>query len=92
MALSVGFRLGPGRPRVPDALLILGTCHRRRDDLSSFWRDQMRFERIGGYAVTAKIGEGGWAKSIKHEIPLDRDVALKVPPHAFTDHFDRLAK
>ncbi len=25
----------------------------------SFWRDQMRFERIAGYDVTVHIGEGG---------------------------------
>ena len=30
----------------------------------SFWPDQMRFERIGSYDVTALIGEGAWDRSI----------------------------
>ncbi len=45
----------------------------------------MRFERIGGYRVTAKIGEGGMGEVYRaRDTKLDRDVALKVVPQAFT--------
>ena len=43
--------------------------------------------RLGPYAVTAKIGEGGMG-----EVWQARDVALKVPPEAFTSDPDRLAR
>ena len=53
----------------------------------------MRFERIGGYRVTAKIGEGGMGEVYRaRDTKLDRDVALKVLPQAFTDDPDRLAR
>ena len=53
----------------------------------------MRFERIGRYAVTAKIGEGGMGEAYRAtDTKLDRDVALKVPPEAFTFEPDRLAR
>ena len=53
----------------------------------------MRFERIGGYQVTAKIGEGGMGEVYRaRDTKLDRDVALKVLPQAFTDDLDQLAR
>ena len=53
----------------------------------------MRFERIGGYHVTAKIGQGGMGEVYRaRDTKLDRDVALKVLPQAFTDDPDRLAR
>ena len=68
-----------GRPRVPDAPLILGTRHRRRDRLVSFWPDQMRFERIGSYDVTALIGEGSMGQVYQAtDTKLNRQVALKI--------------
>ncbi len=74
-----------GRPRVPDAPLILGTRAHRRDRLVSFWPDHMRFERIGHYDVTALIGEGGMGQVYQAtDTKLDRDVALNVVPQAFT--------
>ena len=46
----------------------------------------MRFKRIGCYDVTAKIGEGGMGEVYRaRDTKLDRDVALKVLPQAFTD-------
>ena len=48
---------------------------------------------LGPYAVTAKIGEGGIGEVYRaRDTKLDRDVALKVLPQAFTDDPDRLAR
>ena len=49
--------------------------------------------RLGGYEVTAKIGEGGMGEVYQaRDTQLNRDVALKVLPQAFTDDPDRLAR
>ena len=49
--------------------------------------------RIGVYEVTAKIGEGGMGEVYRaRDTTLDRDVALKVLPEAFTSDPDRLAR
>ena len=49
--------------------------------------------RLGPYRVTAKIGEGGMGEVYRAtDTKLDRDVALKVLPQAFTDDPDRLAR
>ena len=49
--------------------------------------------RLGIYAVTAKIGEGGMGQVWQGtDTQLNRDVALKVLPQAFTDDPDRLAR
>ena len=48
---------------------------------------------LGPYQVTAKIGEGGMGEVYRaRDTKLDRDVALKVLPQAFTDDPDRLAR
>ena len=48
---------------------------------------------LGPYEVTAKIGEGGMGVVYRaRDTKLDRDVALKVLPQAFTDNPDRLAR
>ncbi len=48
---------------------------------------------LGPYRVTAKIGEGGMGEVWQaRDTKLDRDVALKVLPQAFTDDPDRLAR
>ncbi len=48
---------------------------------------------LGPYSVTAKIGEGGMDEVYRaRDTKLDRDVALKVLPQAFTDDPDRLAR
>ena len=48
---------------------------------------------LGPYAVTAKIGEGGMGEVYRaRDTTLDRDVALKVLPDAFTADPDRLAR
>ena len=40
---------------------------------------------LGPYTVTAKIGEGGMGEAYRaRDTKLDRDVALKVLPQAFT--------
>ena len=49
--------------------------------------------RIAHYEVTALIGEGGMGEVYRaRDAKLDRDVALKVFPQAFTDDPDRLAR
>ena len=46
---------------------------------------------LGPYSVTAKIGEGGMGEVYRaRDTKLDRDVALKVLPEAFTQDPDRL--
>ncbi len=48
---------------------------------------------LGPYSVTAKIGEGGMGEVYRaRDTTLDRDVALKVLPEAFTSDPDRLAR
>jgi tetratricopeptide (TPR) repeat protein len=47
----------------------------------------------GSYSVIAKIGEGGMGEVYRaKDTKLDRDVALKVLPEAFTSDPDRLAR
>jgi len=49
--------------------------------------------RLGVYEVTAKIGEGGMGEVYQaRDATLDRDVALKVLPEAFTADPDRLVR
>ena len=48
---------------------------------------------LGAYAVTAQIGQGGMGEVYRaRDTKLDRDVALKVLPEAFTQDPDRLAR
>ena len=48
---------------------------------------------LGPYQITAKIGEGGMGEVYQaRDTKLDRDVALKVLPEAFTSDPDRLAR
>ena len=49
--------------------------------------------RLGSYEVTALIGQGGMGEVWRAtDTKLDRDVALKVLPEAFTADPDRLAR
>ena len=49
--------------------------------------------RLGHYNVTALLGEGGMGEVYQaRDTKLDRDVALKVLPKAFTADLDRLAR
>ena len=49
--------------------------------------------RLGHYEVSALIGEGGMGQVYRaRDTKLDRDVALKVLPEAFTQDPDRLAR
>jgi serine/threonine protein kinase len=48
---------------------------------------------IGPYTVDALIGQGGMGEVYQaRDTTLDRDVALKVLPKAFTSDPDRLAR
>ena len=49
--------------------------------------------RLGPYEITAQIGVGGMGEVYRaRDAKLDRDVALKVLPQAFTEDPDRLAR
>jgi serine/threonine-protein kinase len=49
--------------------------------------------RIGGYEITAKLGEGGMGEVYRAtDTRLRRDVAVKVLPSAFTSDKDRLVR
>ncbi len=49
--------------------------------------------RIGPYAITAKLGEGGMGEVYRAtDTKLDRQVAIKVLPEAFTQDPERLAR
>ncbi len=49
--------------------------------------------RLGHYDVTDLLGEGGMGEVYQaRDTTLDRDVALKVLPEAFTSDPDRLAR
>ena len=49
--------------------------------------------RLGHYDVTSLLGEGGMGQVWQaRDTKLDRDVALKVLPEAFTSDPDRLAR
>ncbi len=49
--------------------------------------------RLGSYAVTAKIGEGGMGQVYQAtDTKLNRQVALKILPEAFASDPDRLAR
>ena len=49
--------------------------------------------RLGPYEVTAQIGQGGMGEVYRaRDTKLDRDVALKALPEAFTSDPDRLAR
>ncbi len=49
--------------------------------------------RLGHYAVTAKLGEGGMGEVWEAtDAQLRRDVALKILPDAFAADPDRLAR
>ena len=50
-------------------------------------------DRLAHYDVTALIGVGGAGQVYQAgDTRLDRDLALKVFPQAFTDNLDRLAR
>ncbi len=49
--------------------------------------------RLGGYEITASIGEGGMGQVFRaRDTKLNRDVALKILPDAFASDPDRLAR
>ncbi len=49
--------------------------------------------RLGSYEISAQIGEGGMGEVYRaRDTKLDRDVALKVLPEAFTSDPERLAR
>ena len=49
--------------------------------------------RIGSYEVAGLLGAGGMGEVYRaRDTKLDRDVALKVLPPAFTEDADRLAR
>ena len=69
--------------------LVRGTQSARADQLMPLTPGT----RLGPYAVSAKIGEGGMGEVWQaRDTKLDRDVALKVLPEAFTSDPDRLAR
>ena len=50
-------------------------------------------DRLGAFEVTGELGSGGMGIVLRaRDTKLDRDVALKVLPEAFTSDPDRLAR
>ncbi len=50
-------------------------------------------DRVGPYEITGELGAGGMGIVLRaRDTKLDRDVALKVLPEAFTSDPDRLAR
>ena len=50
-------------------------------------------QRLGSYEITAKLGEGGMGEVYRAtDTKLDRQVAIKVLPAAFTEDKERLAR
>ena len=50
-------------------------------------------DRLGSYEITGELGAGGRGIVLRaRDTKLDRDVALKVLPEAFTSDLDRLAR
>ena len=50
-------------------------------------------QRLGPYEVTAKLGEGGMGEVYRAtDTKLERQVAIKVLPAAFTEDKERLAR
>ncbi len=50
-------------------------------------------DRLGPYEITGELGSGGMGIVLRaRDTKLDRDVALKVLPEAFTSDPDRLAR
>jgi len=47
--------------------------------------------QLGIYELTAPLGAGGMAESIERDTKLNREVAIKVLPEAFTTDPDRVA-
>ena len=53
----------------------------------------MRLQRMGRYDVTALLGEGGMGQVWQAtDTQLNREIALKIPPDAFADDAERLAR
>jgi Tol biopolymer transport system component len=50
-------------------------------------------QRLGSYEITAKLGEGGMGEVYRAtDTKLEREVAIKVLPSAFTEDTERLAR
>jgi serine/threonine protein kinase len=63
------------------------------DDAPDQARSMMEGQRLGVYHVLALLGAGGMGEVYRaRDTKLERDVALKVLPHAFTKDPERLAR